>query len=146
MARASASATSTSASSPPATSSVVFESTYTWGDDEWMRRLMAGSAVGVGDAGTSVVDTLRRGWVPGDPEAAALLGAAMVLVAVSLVRINRMKAALGPEGMLVDLITGGIVALAVTYLAFSDYERPAMRMAALSDRGMLTAPRPPMRL
>jgi citrate synthase len=44
-------------------------------------RLMAGSAVGDGDAGASVVDTLRRGWVPGDPEAAALLGAAMVLCA-----------------------------------------------------------------
>eukprot|EP01036_Dinobryon_divergens_P045273 gene45272-biopygen36544 len=28
---------------------------------------------------------------------------------------------------------GGVIPLSVTYLAFSDYERPAMRMAALMD-------------
>ena len=28
---------------PPATSSVVFESTYTWGDDAWMTERPAGS-------------------------------------------------------------------------------------------------------
>lgn len=44
-------------------------------------RLMADSAVGDGAAGASVAETLRRGWVPDDPEAAALLGAAMVLCA-----------------------------------------------------------------
>jgi citrate synthase len=45
-------------------------------------RLMADSAgVGDGHTGASVADTLRRGWVPGNPEAAALLGAAMVLCA-----------------------------------------------------------------
>ena len=42
---------------------------------------MADSTVGDGDAGASVADTLRRGWVPGDPEATVLLGAAMVLCA-----------------------------------------------------------------
>lgn len=44
-------------------------------------RLMADSAVGDDATGTSVAGTLRRGWVPEDPKAEVLLGAAMVLCA-----------------------------------------------------------------
>jgi citrate synthase len=44
-------------------------------------RLLAATAVGGGSAETGVARTLQQGWVPDEPQAAALLDAALVLCA-----------------------------------------------------------------